>query len=61
MSITIKDCPFCGNDNVEISEECFGEFSIECPECRCIGPICGSVMESIAEWNNAPRQPKEES
>lgn len=60
MSVTINDCPFCGHADVEIGEVSTYEFAVECPVCRCIGPICGSVMESITEWNKAPRQPKEE-
>lgn len=53
---TIYACPFCGHVDVEIDEVGIGEYAIDCPECRCMGPICGSIMESIREWNAAPRQ-----
>lgn len=53
--ITILDCPFCGHADVEIDECSIGEYAVDCPECRCIGPIAGTVMEAIAEWNKAPR------
>lgn len=47
MSITVNDCPFCGHADVEIDEVSTYEFAVECPECRCIGPICGSVLGVI--------------
>jgi Lar family restriction alleviation protein len=50
--ITIKPCPFCGNEEVEIDEVGIGEFAIDCPECRAIGPIVGTVMEAISFWND---------
>lgn len=55
MSIVIHDCPFCGHVDVEISEVSIGEYAIECNECRCIGPIHGDLMGTIAAWNNAIR------
>ena len=55
---TILPCPFCGHDDVEIDEVGMGEFAVDCPECRAIGQICGSVMEAILDWNCAPRPVK---
>lgn len=48
---TIAPCPFCGFDDVEIDEVGTSEFAIDCPECRAIGPIVGSVIEAINLWN----------
>lgn len=53
MSITINCCPFCGHDDVEIEEVGIAEYAIDCPECRCIGPICGSITEAIERWNRS--------
>jgi hypothetical protein len=61
MSITIKDCPFCGHDDVEIDETGPSEFSVTCPECRCIGPITGDVISAITTWNKAAHQQKDEA
>lgn len=49
----INPCPFCGHDDVEIDEVRVGEFSVDCPECECIGPIKPEVMEAIKAWNGA--------
>ena len=56
MSLTVSACPFCDYDDAEIGEVSISEFAVDCPECRCIGPICGDVMEAIARWNHAPRR-----
>jgi Lar family restriction alleviation protein len=50
--ITVKPCPFCGYEDVEIDEVGVGEFAVDCPECRAIGPICDTVMEAISFWND---------
>ena len=50
--IMIKPCPFCGHDDVEIDEVSTSEFAVTCPECRVIGPVCGTIMESISFWND---------
>lgn len=51
MTVEIKNCPFCGHEDVEIDEISPSEFSITCPECRTIGPASGDVMGAIAAWN----------
>jgi len=56
MSIHVSGCPFCDYDDVEITEVSPGEFAVDCPDCRCIGPILGEPMEAIAKWNDAPRR-----
>lgn len=57
---TINPCPFCGYDGVEIDEVAITEYAVDCPECRCIGPICGTVMEAISYWNDRRGQPAPE-
>jgi Lar family restriction alleviation protein len=53
---TILQCPFCGYDDVEIMEIQPGRWSIDCPDCECIGPFADSVDEAIANWNKAARK-----
>ena len=50
---TITPCPFCGHDDVEIDEVAIGEFAVDCPECRAIGPIFPAVMDAIRAWNGS--------
>jgi Lar family restriction alleviation protein len=50
--ITVKACPFCGHEDVEIDELSPSEFAGCCPECRAIGPILDTVMEAIRHWND---------
>lgn len=54
--ITIKPCPFCGHDDVEIDEIDLGIIAICCPECRTIGPHqdgSQTVEQAIDKWNKA--------
>lgn len=55
---TVFPCPFCGHDDPEIGEVAPSEFAVDCPECRCAGPITGDVMSAIEAWNKAPRWPR---
>lgn len=55
MTITINNCPFCGHEEVEIDETGPAEFSVCCPECRAIGPICSDIMSAISAWNQAEK------
>jgi len=55
MSLTVNPCPFCGHDDVEIDEVSIAEYAVDCPECRAIGPITSTVMESITRWNAASK------
>ena len=51
MTIVLR-CPFCSHEDVEIDEVGVGEFAVDCPECRAIGPIMPTVMEAIIYWND---------
>ena len=48
--IIIKDCPFCGDAEVEIGEEGV-EYYVGCNECGCKGGNADTVMEAIDAWN----------
>ena len=50
-AIHVAPCPFCGHYDVEIDEVAPSEFAVDCPECRAMGPITGTVMEAIELWN----------
>ena len=50
---TINPCPFCGHDDVEIDEVDLHRFAVTCPECECIGPVFGAVMDAINAWNGS--------
>jgi hypothetical protein len=52
---TIKNCPFCDHDDVEVNEIEPGRFAIDCPECECIGPFCDSTDDAIRAWNTPLR------
>ena len=51
-NLHIDPCPFCGHDDIEINEVEPGSYAIDCPECRCIGPIKPDTMEAISYWND---------
>lgn len=51
MSVEIKNCPFCGHEDVEIDEISPSEFAVTCQECSAIGPASGDVMGAISAWN----------
>ena len=49
---TIRPCPFCGHDDVEIDETGPHEFAVTCPECQTIGPRHDyEPMGAINLWN----------
>ena len=48
---TVRNCPFCDEDQVEIGEPEPGEYAVDCPTCRCIGPYASSIESAIQLWN----------
>lgn len=48
---TIHPCPFCGYDDVSITEVEPGRIAIDCDNCQCIGPFADTVEEASALWN----------
>ena len=55
MTTTIRNCPFCDHDDVEINEIEPGRYAIDCPECECIGPFADDVDTAIRLWNSPLR------
>ena len=47
----VRNCPFCDEDQVEIGEPELGEYAVDCPTCRCIGPYASSIESAIQLWN----------
>lgn len=52
----ILNCPFCGNDQVEIGEPEPEHFAVDCPECGAVGPQEKTPLMAIAAWNFAGRK-----
>lgn len=51
---TVRACPFCGFDDVQLDEVDRQCFAVVRPECECIGPISReNIEEAIAMWNSA--------
>lgn len=53
---TLKSCPFCGSDEVEIKEDSVErglEFAfVVCRRCQCYGPIANNVTSAANAWNS---------
>lgn len=47
----ILSCPFCGHDDVEVSEVEIRRYAIDCPVCGCLGPVMDSVEDAVNRWN----------
>ena len=41
----LKPCPFCGNSNVYITRNCYGEYYVRCPACGTV--VWGGDDEEI--------------
>ena len=54
--IIVKDCPFCGDADVEIGEEGV-EYYVGCNECGAQTGIADTVMEAIYAWNRRVGEP----
>jgi len=51
--ITIKPCPFCGNDELDVEDIEMGIFAVVCVVCNTIGPHQDgeqSVETAISKW-----------
>jgi Lar family restriction alleviation protein len=52
--ITIKPCPFCGNDELDVEDIEMGIFAVVCVVCNTIGPHQDgeqSTDEAVGKWN----------
>lgn len=47
----LKECPFCGNEEVEMLEFTDTAFVICCPKCYTTGPQGTTEDEAIEKWN----------
>lgn len=57
----IFDCPFCHND-LKITDTMYKEnphrnsfeweYSVKCPNCKCLGPKAENYTEALELWNN---------
>lgn len=58
--ITVNNCPFCGDENVEIDEITVESgpalYAVDCQECEAVGPIRDDIMTAIEDWNRAPQR-----
>lgn len=46
----MKQCPFCGNDNIGYREEGL-LIMMWCIQCDCFGPSANSFDEALEKWN----------
>ena len=47
----IKECPFCGSTDIEISEILVGAWSGKCDNCDTLGPEEDSAEFAALAWN----------
>lgn len=50
---TIKPCPFCGSENLEVRNVPFVGYAVTCWNSNCLvrGPSRGKAEEAIEVWN----------
>ena len=46
----MKPCPFCENENVELTNNLVGQFYVQCMGCGCCGPCETDQEEAIEKW-----------
>lgn len=51
MSQKNKPCPFCGSNDIAMSD-CYVEFNVCCNNCGAEGPYTASAEEAWEKWNN---------
>jgi Lar family restriction alleviation protein len=64
MTDQLRECPFCGSDNVKLngttSEQTFkAEVCCENPACYVFGPKKNTDAEALAAWNTRPTSERE--
>ena len=47
----IKECPFCGSTDIEVSEILVGAWSAKCDNCDTLGPEEDSAEFATLAWN----------
>lgn len=59
MSETLKNCPFCGGNDIEIltyEEEYHTRNVAECMDCGARGVVSSSIDDAIETWNTRPEE-----
>lgn len=49
--MNIKECPFCGSTEIEVSEILIGAWSAKCDNCDTLGPEKDSAEFATLAWN----------
>ena len=49
--MNIKECPFCGSTEIEVSEILVGAWSAKCDNCDTLGPEEDSAEFATLAWN----------
>ena len=49
--MNIKECPFCGSTDIEVSEILIGAWSAKCDNCDTLGPEEDSAEFATLAWN----------
>lgn len=49
--MSIKECPFCGSIDIEVSEILVGAWSAKCDNCDTLGPEGDSAEFAALAWN----------
>jgi hypothetical protein len=49
--MNIKECPFCGSTEIEVSEILIGAWSAKCDNCDTLGPEKDSAEFAALAWN----------
>ncbi len=58
MSTTIKPCPFCGSDDLEVCapDDVFDHWYVSCNRCTSFGPPSQSEDDATKRWNQRPEE-----
>ncbi|WP_415421474.1 Lar family restriction alleviation protein [Acetobacter fabarum] len=51
MSEELKSCPFCGSDDVRITNSLHPYVTCHNPSCEADGPVCNTTEQAITAWN----------
>lgn len=47
----INECPFCGSEETELSDNGGNNYQVTCCECEAAGPVSRSKTDAKAQWN----------
>jgi len=46
-----KNCPFCGNDILQIASDALQNYVVLCEMCKAQGPFCKNRTKAIKAWD----------